>query len=287
MPEAPSTTSSPSVTARFSFCPALRRPCGGSPSRLNSRRGPPFSQRMSSPSKRSACSQRAAERAVVAEDRQHQPAGRQRDRRPQVQHLRRRPVEVQRQRGEVEEGAGQRPSRRSCRPATSGRRAPSSRTGGSFRYPRPFERSDPCVDVVAALFPVAGRLGRVEADLGQPLDALVAVHLRDHDAQRRAVRAGQRQVVHVGGEQRVAQRELLGREAVDVRVLQRRERHLPQAGASAARGRSASAAARRATSRPAPTSPSRSGSRTPARPRAARAARRTSARPACRPGRRS
>src|SRR4051812_11469914 len=45
--------------------------------------------------------------------------------------------------------------------------------------------ANPRVLVVAEPFPVAGRLVGDELDPRQPLDALVAVHLRDHDARGR------------------------------------------------------------------------------------------------------
>src|SRR5437667_1904056 len=47
---------------------------------------------------------------------------------------------------------------------------------------------DPGVLVVAVLLPVALRLALDELHPRQPLDTLVAVHLRQHDARRRAVR---------------------------------------------------------------------------------------------------
>jgi hypothetical protein len=64
--------------------------------------------------------------------------------------------------------------------------------------------ADPGVLVVAETFPVSGRLGGDELDPGQPLDALVAVHLRDDHAHGRAVRPRERFPVHLEGEQELA-----------------------------------------------------------------------------------
>src|SRR5438105_11367357 len=50
----------------------------------------------------------------------------------------------------------------------------------------------PRVLVVAEPFPVTGRLVGDELDPRQPLDALVAVHLRDNDAGGRTVPASER-----------------------------------------------------------------------------------------------
>src|ERR1700709_2634120 len=74
----------------------------------------------------------------------------------------------------------------------------------------------PRVRVVAALLPVAGLDGRAELDALDPLDALVAVHVRDHDADGRAVLALQRLAVHLVGEHHVAELRLVARERVDV-----------------------------------------------------------------------
>ena len=58
---------------------------------------------------------------------------------------------------------------------------------------------------------------------GQPLDALVAVHLRDHDSRRRAVRARERLPVELVCEQHVVEPRLLERQRVVVRLLERDE----------------------------------------------------------------
>src|SRR6478736_1447842 len=65
--------------------------------------------------------------------------------------------------------------------------------------------ADVCIDVVAALLPVAGIDVVGDDDLRDPLHILVAVHLRDHDANRCAVVARERLAVHLVGEHRVVE----------------------------------------------------------------------------------
>src|SRR5437870_5509087 len=65
--------------------------------------------------------------------------------------------------------------------------------------------SHPRVCVVPALLPVSG-LGLVDdGDPLDPLDVLVAVHLRDHDAHRRPVIARERLPVELVGEHRIGE----------------------------------------------------------------------------------
>src|SRR3954462_3612160 len=76
--------------------------------------------------------------------------------------------------------------------------------------------ADPRVDVVAALLPEARRGLGVVPDLREPLDALLAVHVRHHDPQRRAMLARDGLAVHLAGDHRVLQLELAARQLVDV-----------------------------------------------------------------------
>src|SRR4051812_16904822 len=63
----------------------------------------------------------------------------------------------------------------------------------------------PGVLVVTEPFPVPRRLVRDELDARQPLDALVAVHLGNDDARRRAVRTREWLAVHAEREEDVMQ----------------------------------------------------------------------------------
>src|SRR5436189_197890 len=79
----------------------------------------------------------------------------------------------------------------------------------------------PRVLVVAVLLPVAARLLGDELHPRQPLDALVAVHLRQDHPSRRSVRARERLMIELQREHGVGEPQLLERERVVVRVLHR------------------------------------------------------------------
>src|SRR2546429_8985737 len=91
----------------------------------------------------------------------------------------------------------------------------SSRRLGGIAIRSPY----PGVLVVAVLLPVTLWLLGDELHLREPLDPLVAVHLREDHARRRAVRARQRLVVELQRKHRVRQSELIERQRIFVRAL--------------------------------------------------------------------
>src|ERR687888_2010015 len=72
--------------------------------------------------------------------------------------------------------------------------------------------SDPGIDVVAVLLPVSGDELGDELDPGEPLHVLVAVHLGDHEPERRPVGAAERRAVHMVGEHDLREGRLVERE---------------------------------------------------------------------------
>ena len=196
------------VRTALIFWPALKRPCGAG---LR-----PLSQRRSSRSKTSISRAVAREAAAVAE-RATISDERDRPRRRPIQMWMlwtsgRRPIRTSRApggRGSARSRAGRRtpPRSPSAAPARCGRSAAgqpgfTSRTRSSGR-PRRRCRSRAA--------PSSRCRRRDEVDPVDPLDVLVAVHVRDHDPHRRAVLPRQRLAVHLVGEHHVGQPRLLER----------------------------------------------------------------------------
>src|SRR5512132_274755 len=213
-PDAVKTTARPARTAELSFCPALKRPAGGSEPR---RRTAHASQARSSSSKRSSCETvRPSLRGLVARTATspaqkptaapmwsvfHSMRSAASD--AKTGRYRMRPVAVMTRNVDAATQCAVRSARLNLRMYSVAVGAP-----------------NPGVDVVAVLLPVAGRELRDELDPREPLHVLVAVHLGDHEPDRRAVGARERSPVHVVGEHDVRQCRLPERQRVDVRLLE-------------------------------------------------------------------
>ena len=162
----------------------------------------------------------------------------QRDGAPEMPGLRGRPVEDALERRDAQAQAGEQhhEERRGQQPVRGALRArepenPPGATGHSRSTCRPTRR---CRSRAA---PSSRASGCVEAQLAHPFHALVAVHAREHEAQRRAVRARQWLAVHVAREHHVRLAELRQRDLVDVRRLHRLQGDELRRGLWGARGR--------------------------------------------------
>ena len=189
------------VTIVFSFWPALRRPCGAW--RPSSQRAVVGVEVLDLVHRRAAGPRRSP--TTTIEHERDRPGERGVD----VDRLQERPAaddlgearQVEAEPGAEQDAEGGRvdPVHRALGAARSARAARGARGAVAIRV------ADPRVLVVAEPFPVAGRLVGDELDLRQPLDALVAVHLGDHDPRRRAVRARERLPVHLEREHHVVE----------------------------------------------------------------------------------
>ena len=122
------------------------------------------------------------------------------------------------------------PGRRARAPSRAGRRRRSRAPSASARSVRPKRRTSlrrsshssarPRRRRRSRSAPSSRLIGAGAATISRdPLRVLVAVHLRDHDPHRRAVRARERLPVHLVGEHHLREPRLLERERVGVRLL--------------------------------------------------------------------
>src|SRR5712692_6978209 len=82
------------------------------------------------------------------------------------------------------------------------------------------ESGNPGIELPATLLPVAGLLRGDELQAVQELRALVAVHPRHDESQRKAVLRRQRLLVHPVGDQGIGQRRLTEGETVGVEAIE-------------------------------------------------------------------
>src|SRR5262245_52341600 len=213
-PDTKKSTANAAVTMAFSFWPALKRPCGTSVWPLRKRR--------------SSRSNRSTSRAVCARARRFPSATIRRIAPAQEIPVQKWTSLTNGRRPTATESDGMystspEPSSTKKALACTQCRSRSVTVNRSTYLEEAVGPPDPGVHVVAALLPVARARPADELDSLDPLDVLVAVHLRDHDAHWSAVLARQRFPVHLVREHHLREPDLLQREVVVVRLFRRNE----------------------------------------------------------------